>query len=99
MLCQHNPQGANRFRLSGYKSSNTKKISDFVPHKVVMMRARARVEIIDHSRRQLFLVPARQSVSPADEEPKRFFEGRNGVEAGPSFFKRSGDREVHCTRF
>jgi hypothetical protein len=30
LLCQSGRQGANHFRLSGYKSSNTKKLSGFL---------------------------------------------------------------------
>jgi hypothetical protein len=36
LLCQSHAQGANHFRLSGYKSSNTEKLSGFAPHKVVI---------------------------------------------------------------
>jgi hypothetical protein len=36
LLCQSGRQGANHFRLSEYKSSNTEKLSDFSPHKIVI---------------------------------------------------------------
>jgi hypothetical protein len=36
LLCQSHTQGANHFRLSGYKSSNTEKLSGFAPHKLVI---------------------------------------------------------------
>jgi hypothetical protein len=42
LLCQSGRQGANHFRLSGYKSSNTKKLSDFPSHKVVIAARESR---------------------------------------------------------
>jgi hypothetical protein len=38
LLCQSGRQGANHFRLSGTKSPNTKKLSSFAPHKVVIAK-------------------------------------------------------------
>jgi hypothetical protein len=40
LLCQSGRQGANHFRLSEYKSSNTEKLSDFSPHKVVIAQSK-----------------------------------------------------------
>ena|SRR5215469_2044185 len=43
LLCQSGRQGANHFRLSGTKSSNTKKLSSFAPHKIVIAQCHWRV--------------------------------------------------------
>jgi hypothetical protein len=40
LLCQSGRQGANHFRLSEYKSSNTEKLSDFSSHKVVIAQSK-----------------------------------------------------------
>jgi hypothetical protein len=40
LLCQSGRQGANHFRLSEYKSSNTEKLSDFSPHKIVIAQSK-----------------------------------------------------------
>lgn len=42
LMCQSSRHGANHFHLSGTKSSNTKKLSSFAPHKIVIARCHQR---------------------------------------------------------
>jgi hypothetical protein len=42
LLCQSGRQGANHFRLSHTKSSNTKKLSSFARHKTILRTREAR---------------------------------------------------------
>jgi hypothetical protein len=62
LLCQSGRQGANHFRLSGYKSSNTKKLSDFPSHKVVIAaresRPRGELGILEQTESTRFAIVA-----------------------------------------
>src|SRR5215472_6416183 len=62
LLCQSGRQGANHFRLSGTKSSNTKKLSIFAPHKVVI---RGEWGVANGEQRLVFLFATRFSLFAA----------------------------------